>query len=286
MAEYFFSYSDQGFFSEGYYIPQKSAVISQNLPIYQGIGTSINYVNQKDFLILTETISYHFSLANIGFVDTLDLTQLAAPTTEARVEQLLEFTEDIFRFGYDEDIIDTLDFAETIIPQHPLIVRTISDYLDLQQYPNSLLGDQTIVPLDPNVGNGPLPTHQHPGNCDVTSLPTISLGALNIRSPIFGNKDSYHRERINTHNRGNELIIFGPTYWPKDATTELQFDTLTIEQAKALSTFVDTNLGKMVTIVDHEGNSFTGMIITPDISYSQAGRGCNYKSSFSFQRFF
>lgn len=287
MANYSFSYSDLGFFVESYGVPQKQRTVSDFLILEQAIGTSINYVNKVDTLHLNQDIKYHYSLSNINYVDTLNLTDKASPTNEERVSDLLQFTEDIFRFGYSEVLSDSLILVENLIGDHTLINRTVSDNLNLQQYINPAIFGQSIVPPDPNVANHPsIPNPYTYNHCDVPSYPTFQLNLLSIRAPLLGNKDSYHRERINVRSRGNELIIFAPDFWPKDATTELEFDTLSYDQVKALSNFIDQNAGKIVAFVDHEKNSFVGMVITPDFTYSQSGRGCNYKGSFSFQRFF
>jgi hypothetical protein len=116
---------------------------------------------------------------------------------------------------------------------------------------------------------------------------TFSHGSLSIglRNPELNNTDKLIYDRIQRDNRGGDLIIFRDPMWPKTHLQELEFRLLKSVDKDALLDFVRQTLGQIVTYVDYEGRTWTGIITNPILNFSQEFRGDsdNYKVHIEFE---
>lgn len=87
---------------------------------------------------------------------------------------------------------------------------------------------------------------------------------LTLPAPDFQNHERAQYSRVNRRTRGGDLMIFRESYWPKSRTFSMQWSHLTAEQRETLRIFVMTNLGKVMTLFDHENRSFQVIITTPE----------------------
>ena len=110
---------------------------------------------------------------------------------------------------------------------------------------------------------------------------TYNASVITIRSPSLGNKDIARKERIKKETIGGERIIFAASEWPQSREIQFEFNTLSQVEAIALVNFIKFTLGKVVMLLDFEGRTHSGVIITPDIEVSQ-DRNCSYNTSFNF----
>lgn len=115
---------------------------------------------------------------------------------------------------------------------------------------------------------------------------TLSFGVktVSLPDPDFGNDESIKYRKIQRETRGKELIIGPATGYTKTNRYSYSFSWLTETQAQDLRDFVKGTLGQIVTLVDFEGNTYTGFIITPAISFSEPNR-CNITTKFEFEAF-
>jgi hypothetical protein len=113
---------------------------------------------------------------------------------------------------------------------------------------------------------------------------TLSQGSLSVqlRSPDFGNSDSIEIRRISRTTRGGQLIIFRDPQWPKTRTFKVKFSYLKQSDLDNLLDFIYRTVGQNVTYTDHDGRSWTGIILTPGEEVSQPGRE-DYSAQFTFQ---
>lgn len=102
----------------------------------------------------------------------------------------------------------------------------------------------------------------------------LTYGTLSItlKVPLFGNTDSIEISRIQRNSRAGDLIIWAHPNWPKTEKLKFNFVNLSNTQAKAFLAFLDATLGQDITLTDHEGNDWTGFIITPESPITQSGR--------------
>jgi hypothetical protein len=95
---------------------------------------------------------------------------------------------------------------------------------------------------------------------------------ITLRDPDFDNIERIEISRINMKNRGGDLIIFRDPLWPTTRVLDMKFSFLSEDQTRALLSFLDMSLGQIVTHVDFEGRTWTGIITTPLGDVVQPGR--------------
>ena len=105
------------------------------------------------------------------------------------------------------------------------------------------------------------------------SAVTLTYGTTTIvlRSPEFDNVQSISLDRVSRKTRNGDLIIFRDPNWVKNETFKLPFIYLSQKQIFDLLNFIQISLGQNVTLLDHEGRTFTGTITTPAASIAQPG---------------
>ena len=111
---------------------------------------------------------------------------------------------------------------------------------------------------------------------------TYDSTSIELPSPQLGNKDITTIEKINKRTRGGDTILFSDPDWPHQKEVKYDFDTLTLEQVTLLRNFVSSTLGLTVEFTDFEGNSFWGVINSPNFEIIQNSRNCDYSTSLSF----
>lgn len=289
MATYNFSVSDAFPFIDIVAIPQKYAVITDTLILNDSAvnNVKINKINQQ--LFLNQSVTFGFSLLNVTFNDTLIFKEVFGPTKEYRIEDVLEITSVGERFGYSESVEDFLEFSESIIASDTIRNLHFSDTLNFvdRVFHNLFRGsspipvDIDVTTIDSEINNAPAiscyPT-------EVSGLVLVGYGSVVLPRPTFGNKDTFNVARVNIRSRGNELIVFSTDYWSKDKVIDYEFTIYDYLTVYNLQQFISGNLGKMITLYDHEGNTFTGIILTGSLVVKQHNI-CEYTTSFSFQKF-
>lgn len=103
-----------------------------------------------------------------------------------------------------------------------------------------------------------------------------------LRDPDFGNVDRLEQSRINRQTRGGDLEIFRDPNWPTDEIQDYKFSFLTQVQINQLLAFFDFSLGQIITLIDHENFTWSGVIITPNGEVSQPARQ-GFSAQFQFQ---
>jgi hypothetical protein len=116
---------------------------------------------------------------------------------------------------------------------------------------------------------------------------TFSYGGLSIglRNPELDNADKMNWDRVQRENRGGDLNIFRDPEWPKFHQHSLEFRLLKAVDKEVLLSFVKQTLGQIITYVDYEGRTWTGIITNPVLNFSQEFRGDsdNYKVAIEFE---
>ncbi len=93
-----------------------------------------------------------------------------------------------------------------------------------------------------------------------------------FRRPNLGNTNDIAFQRINRRTRGGDITIFRDTDWPKTETLALKF-TLTKEaDLRRFLNFIQLTIGQIIQYVDHNGDTWQGVIQNPDAEGVQTGR--------------
>src|ERR1700733_11361666 len=102
----------------------------------------------------------------------------------------------------------------------------------------------------------------------------ISYGSLTVvlNTPVFGNTDTLEQTRISRTTRGGDQIIFHDPIWPTTEKLVLKFEDLTQQQASQYLDFMNITLGNNVTLVDHNGRTWVGLLVNPEATIEQVGR--------------
>lgn len=97
---------------------------------------------------------------------------------------------------------------------------------------------------------------------------------VNIRAPVFGDRNRLLFDRIQRETRGGTLEIFRDSNWPEQQTLNILFVGLKESDAQDLLSFIETSLGDEILFRDWENMFWTGIITNPDtaiIRNSKAG---------------
>ncbi len=111
---------------------------------------------------------------------------------------------------------------------------------------------------------------------------TYDSTTINLRSPKFGNKDIANRNRLSKRSKGGDTIHYIHPLWPQQRELVYDFDTLTRTEAINLRDFIKLSLGRTVSLTDHEGRIWSGIISTPDVSIKEDRDDCDYSTSLTF----
>lgn len=98
------------------------------------------------------------------------------------------------------------------------------------------------------------------------------VSVLTLPSPDFENHEKLQYTRVNSKTRGNDLIMFRANYWPKSRIFSMQWTGLKRTHREALLIFLRENIGKRMTLNDHEGRSYPVVILTPESELSENER--------------
>ena len=115
--------------------------------------------------------------------------------------------------------------------------------------------------------------------CPATGTRADSVG---LRAPNLGNKDRLSFNRILRETRGGTLVVFADPIWPKIETLVLSFSGLRNTQAQQLLAFLETHLGEEIGLLDWEGRSWRGVVMTPTNPVVQDARD-SYSASLEFE---
>jgi hypothetical protein len=103
---------------------------------------------------------------------------------------------------------------------------------------------------------------------------TLSYGgaSVTLRSPDFGNSLKLEPTRINRKNRGGDIIIAQDPNWPIVRILTMKFSFQNQDEVNRLLQFLEYSLGQIITLLDFEERTWTGIITTPSGKVSQPAR--------------
>ena len=103
-----------------------------------------------------------------------------------------------------------------------------------------------------------------------------------LRSPEFTNTYRIDRNDINRTSRSGIIKVYVDATWPELITHSYRFTVIKEAIIAALKTFLETNAGLEITIIDHLGATYTGFITTPVNEIIYTRNPCSHDVSFEF----
>lgn len=263
--------------------------VSSTLTFTQVARTKDIFVSASNHLMLTQQSIQHSIYLSVS--SYLDLHQQGARSIECHAVSSLYFVGTPVS-GNFQSAADVLGLAQAVQAS-----RGLDSFLNLTQTV-SLVRDiafpaATQIGFVQNVAvwkhNSLAPVIAIPAVPEFT--PVVLTGAgrtITLRVPEFGNTDSIELSRIQRNSRAGDLIIWRHPSWPKAEKWKYSFQNLSERQSKDFLAFIDATLGQEITLTDHEGVSWSGIIVTPEAPVSQEGpdagvRCGGFNCEFEFQ---
>lgn len=262
------------FYSSNFNHLPDTLTITQEVDVHN----AITYISVSNELLLLDDITTGGAIFNLSLEDTLELEQVLQKINEQTLSNTLTFTQsasgiitlkntltltDSVDFQLTKSGNNTLTLTQTVTPN---VIRnyTITDtltlgqsaiYLDLHpdlcQY--APLG---TLPAAPSLVTQDFVIFKYP-----ISSPT---SIVTLRKPIFDNSQKNSYTKIVRETRGGTLKVYRDDTWTKSKILTYTFNNLKRQEAKDLLDFIETSLGKEVTLIDFEGREWEGLIINPD----------------------
>ena len=113
---------------------------------------------------------------------------------------------------------------------------------------------------------------------------TMTYGArvLTLRNPTYGNIRNHTTKMGIASNRNGELLIAHDATWPVNDTQTFDFEAISETLTDEYRAFVADCQGNEIDIIDHNGDSWTGIIITSTHGIMTNKDQRNYSFSFDF----
>lgn len=245
----------------GSILPQS---ITQHISINQDIQVT---------KILSRIITNHLSLGSIVVRNkTAAITQALSIGQVINLSPLepsiIVISEGII-YHVSKPIADELTITQNI-HLNKVLPRIINQHLDIVQFVYAYKLDRRFIAIPvPAI----VPAHK--------IILTYGTLRLELRDPEFGNSEKYEQSRILRRNRGNELNIYRDTIWPDTNTLSYSFKALKQKDVHNLLYFMNKSLGQTIQLLDHENNTWEGIISTPEKEVVEEGR-IGFSASFEF----
>jgi hypothetical protein len=262
-------------------------IVSSQMALVDSVITNIKAGVASDVLALSDVVlsNYHTIHDPISFVDVAGTN--IKPQTAANAMTLT----DTVTFVKIHNLADQLNVVDQV-KRAITFPRTVASPIGFVQTVEMFIdrsGELCIYA--PNVGSGPRTIPTTPPTITPSTLtlfwPVVSPSVtVVLRNPEFGNKVSYTPNRINRKSRGGKIMTFRDPDWPQFTLLDMNISMLNQTQIDNFKSFLQTTLGQVVGVIDHDGFVWNGVIITPDTAITQLSGtvSCpNYATSFQFE---
>lgn len=238
-----------------------------------------HYDTQSVYLVLSiaQALSYTLS-GHKSITDTLAFNWSFTPGLIQQLYHNLTYTQST---SHDHSASTTLGFSQTVIGGRNYAVTdsslvytgTIKTQF-VKDFPASdTLAFSNNVAFYKNTWQyiaGPV--YPITKQAFVTFTSQSGLGSITLKAPDFGNKENISLRRIQRETRGGDLIIYRDPNWTKDEYFELTFSYIGYKLATEFQQFLNVTLGTLLTYLDFEGNSWTGIFNSPNLTINTPGR--------------
>lgn len=253
--------------------PRYSSV-KDKLSLVENISVELNHKQISDKIEFRENIRYSFTNKRYIITDHLAFQEkISTPKDLAQFYQHLNLTEHI-TVVKNNTISDVLKFKEAILFRHRSPSKHVTDTIVFEEHISIYKPDDRISPnsLDPETGSIRLLTMMGMSeDCPVyiQELPYITFtgigGNLVLNAPDKGNTDTLSLGRINRRTRSGDLILKAIPLRPRSNILKFTIHIYHPPDRFIVSNFFKMNLGKIITILDHEHVTHSGILThTPE----------------------
>jgi hypothetical protein len=261
------------------------AAVETNIEFAQAVNPHVIAISVSNDITFEQEVSLAGSTYNISLETDIEFEQLPSrtytptATTTITFDQYpswpastdIEFTQTaVGVIGHDAE--NDYTFSQTVSLAGSIYNLSLS---------NNIAFSQQVI--------GRITTSEHEydpqqAGTGLEELPSVTLTAgntfvlydgvttLTLRNPEFGNEEQMQVKRVNNRLRSGTLKVSRESFWPRNRIQHVGF--IEIERADALTylDFVETNLGKEITITDHEGRVWDAIILNPKAIIKSLGR--------------
>jgi hypothetical protein len=206
--------------------------------------------------------------------NTLQFVQQVIRTKYGNAVNYISFTQNTRTVGY-EILNDTFMISQSLsvsrgLTNNLIYTQTVSfNIVKVQQITQSLsliqavriykYNDPRFVAIDASSGTQ-----------DFTPI-TLVYGPITLPLciPDFGDKDEINVTRVNRETRAGGRIIYKDPIWPIVETLTFKLSNLNQIQVKTLLDFIQNTLGTTITLIDHYGTTWVGIITNPEAQAEQ-----------------
>jgi hypothetical protein len=112
----------------------------------------------------------------------------------------------------------------------------------------------------------------------------LQWGVLDIQSPDaqLGDTKTDESNAIVRENRGLQPITYRDPQWPTNVRNKYSVKTMTRAEHDAVIDFLVQSAGDRITLTDHNGYVWTGVVTTPIPEIVTIQDGCSYDIEFEF----
>src|SRR3954471_23019514 len=103
-----------------------------------------------------------------------------------------------------------------------------------------------------------------------------------LRNPKFGNTFKVDTGVTIHELMDSDVQVFLPSDHPALDGFTVAFEAMSDEMKDTFVDFVDESAGELITLTDHEGTIWEGMIMDAEIVITE-GKGCKWETSFKFE---
>ena len=111
---------------------------------------------------------------------------------------------------------------------------------------------------------------------------TSPTTSVELKSPDFGNIDRTDANTINRESRHGTALGYKDPTWPIIRTKFYKITTLKKTDIDALKVFLVDTAGLKIKLTDHNGDEFTGFIVTGNNEIITLKDNCSYDVTFEF----
>jgi hypothetical protein len=218
------------------------------------LNSLATYINAdgtiKEYLGPTHSVFLDRSIVNLSINHVLILTHDTDRGTYTDASNTLSLS-DILSVLASRPSTTTLVLSQTVTCSR-FGTRTASNTLSITAC--------AVVPIAPAC------VEVYHRNSVIFSYGTLSI---ELRNPELGNSEQFEWNRINKRSRGNELIIYRDSNWPKARKFVYNFSALTEIKKQQLLLFLSETIGQKINLLDYEGRSWDGIITTPNTQFNE-----------------
>lgn len=276
--------------------------LSHNVDVARPEGLVVDFTS--DTLSLTQTLSSNIKPLSVS--NQLNLQQVVNLSRPLRVSNYLQFTQQVSRpiELFANNLLAMTHLARTVTPlelsqfigftQSVEVTRGISNVITFTDSVSvTIVKNESLVDTLSFSQGVSVYKYNDPSFIQVTvpTLPAftpviLTLGSLSVTLdvPDFGNSHEIEVARINRISRAGTLQVFRDSIWPETEVLNFRFNKLSEAKAQSFMQFVAETLGKEITMTDHEGVVWNGIIMNPDAEIICNDKSCEpYETELVFQ---